>query len=118
MEDIYSQAEQLKRLLENDSRILRLNELEKKMNENEEVMALAYQKDMAAVEYSDTLNHFAENSEEAQKSLQKLHKCKLNLDNHPLVKEYLDVYKQVRELYQEINEIVFANFLTSLCPKE
>ena len=50
MDDIYSLSYELKDLLSNDPRIIRLNELEKKMNENEEVMALAYQKDLAVTE--------------------------------------------------------------------
>ena len=117
-ENIYLQAEELKEKLTNDPRIISLNEIEKRMNESEEVMALTYKKDMAAVDYSDTLNHFPEDSKEAKEALKKLHEAKLNLDNHPLVKEYLKAYKEVRELYQNINEIVFGNFSSNLCPKE
>ena len=117
-ENIYLKAEKLKELLNQDERIILLNELERKMNEDEEVMALAYQKDMAATIYSDTLNHFSEESEEAQKALKKLHKAKLQLDNHPLVKEYLSIYKEVRELYDEINRILFSSFNGNLCTKE
>ena len=116
--DIYTKAENLKELLEKDPRIIKLNELEKKMNENEEVMSLAYKKDMAAVHYSDTLNHFSEDSIEAQKALKELHEAKLNLDNHPVVKEYMKAYVEVRDLYNEINEILFANFASNLCPKD
>ena len=117
-EYLYLKAKKLKESLNNDQRIIRLNKLEKKMDENEEVMALAYKKDMASIEYSDALNHYPENSEEVQKALQKLHESKLNLDNHPLVKEYLAAYKEVRELYAKINEILFSNFAAELCPKE
>ena len=117
-DDLYIKAQELKDKLNNDPRIISLNELEKKLNENEEVMALAYQKDMAAVDYSDTLNHFSEDSKEAQESLKKLHAAKLALDSHPLVRKYLDAYKEVRELYDEINSIIFANFSANLCPKE
>ena len=116
--DIYLKAENLKELLSKDPRIIKLNELEKKMNEDEEVMSLAYKKDMASVNYSDVLNHFSEDSKEAQKVLKELHEAKLNLDNHPLVKEYMKAYIEVRELYEEINKILFANFASNLCPKE
>lgn len=116
--DIYLKAENLKELLNKDPRIIKLNELEKKMNEDEEVMSLAYKKDMASVNYSDVLNHFSEESKETQKALKELHEAKLNLDNHPLVKEYMKAYKEVRELYEEINKILFANFTSNLCPKE
>ena len=116
--DIYSKAENLKELLNKDPRVIRLNELDKKMDDDEEVMALAYKKEMAAVKYSDTLNHFSEDSEEAKKALKELHEAKLNLDNHPLVKEYMKAYIEVRDLYVEINEILFSNFQSNLCPKD
>lgn len=116
--DIYLKAENLKELLEKDPRIMKLNELEKKMDEDEEVMALAYKKDMVAVNYSDVLNHFKEDSNEAQKALKELHEAKLNLDNHPLVKEYMKAYVEVRDLYNQINKILFANFASNLCPKD
>ena len=44
--DIYNVAYSLKDLLDNDERIILLDKLEKKMNENEEVMALSYNKDL------------------------------------------------------------------------
>ena len=65
--NIYLLAGELKDLLDNDERIVRLNKLEKQMNENEEVMALSYQKDLAVSAYSDALNHYANNSEEIKK---------------------------------------------------
>ena len=65
--NIYLLAGGLKDLLDNDERIIRLNKLEKQMNENEEVMALSYQKDLAVSAYSDALNHYANNSPEIKK---------------------------------------------------
>ena len=108
MDDIYSLSYELKDLLTNDPRIIRLNELEKKMNENEEVMALAYQKDVSATEYSDALNHFAKDSEEVKKAQHNLHTKKEALDNHPLVRDYLKAYSEVRDLYFELNDILFS----------
>ena len=116
--DIYLKAENLKELLDQDPRIIKLNELEQKMDEDEEVMSLAYKKDMAAVKYSDVLNHFSEDSKEAQKARKELHEAKLKLDNHPVVKEYMKAYIEVRDLYNELNEILFSNFNSNLCPKE
>ena len=107
--DIYNAAYSLKDLLDNDERIILLNELEKKMNENEEVMALAYQKDLAVNEYSDALNHFANDSEEVKKAQHNLFVKKEALDNHPLVRDYLNAYSKVRDLYYQVNEILFNN---------
>ena len=109
MSDIYSLSYELKDLLSDDPRIIRLNELEKKMNENEEVMALSYQKDVAVSEYSDALNHFAKDSEEVKNAQHNLHIKKEALDNHPLVKEYLKAYSEVRDLYYQLNDILFSN---------
>ena len=60
--DIYEAAYELKDLLAQDERIIRLNELEQKMANDNEVIALAYQKDVAVSNYSDTLNHVSEDS--------------------------------------------------------
>ena len=116
-DELYLKVNHIKELLDNDPRVIRLNELEAKMDNDEEVMALAYKKDVAASKYSDVLNHFSKDSEEAQKALKELHEAKLNLDNNPLVREYLKAYQEVRELYDEINKTLFTSFTIDLCPK-
>lgn len=100
----------LKSELENDPRVLKLVDLDKKLNENEEVMKLAYKKDMASVTFDDALKHFGENSIEAKEALKKLHEAKYNLDVHPLVKEYQASYKEVRLLYEHISKELFGEF--------
>ena len=105
--NIYLLAGELKDLLDNDERIIRLNKLENELNNNEEVMALSYQKDLAVSAYSDALNHFANDSEEIKQYQHELFLKKEALDNHPLVKEYLKAYSEVRDLYFQINEILF-----------
>ena len=108
-EKLYSLAYELKELLSHDERITLLDSLEKELNKNEEVMALAYQKDLAATNYSDALNHFSENSEEVKKAQATLFEKKKALDNHPLVSEYLNAYSKVRDLYFEMNDILFSH---------
>ena len=115
--NIYLLAGELKDLLDNDERIIRLNKLEKQMNENEEVMALSYQKDLAVSAYSDALNHFANDSEEIKKYQHELFLKKEALDNHPLVKSYLKAYSEVRDLYFQINEILFNDLSLHLKEK-
>ena len=105
--DIYQVAYELKDCLSQDERIKRLNSLEVKMNNDNEVIALAYQKDLAVSNYSDALNHFAEDSNEVLKARKELHEKKLALDTHPLVREYLDAYKEVRDLYIQMNALLF-----------
>ena len=115
--NIYLLAGELKDLLDNDERIIRLNKLENELNNNEEVMALSYQKDLAVSSYSDALNHFANNSEEIKKYQHELFLKKEALDNHPLVKEYLKAYSEVRDLYFQINEILFNDLSLHLKEK-
>ena len=77
--DIYNLAYELKELLSNDERIVLLNSLDEKMNNNNEVIALAYQKDMACLKYSDALNHYAEQSKEVKAAQKELYEKKLAL---------------------------------------
>lgn len=100
----------LKKELENDSRVLLLEELEQKMNADKEVMLLAYKKDMASVEFDDALKHFGENSHEAKQALKKLHEAKYYLDSHPVVKEYNNAYKEVRLLYEHVSKELFGEY--------
>ena len=114
--NIYFLASELKELLDNDERIIRLNELEKKLTNDEEVMALTYQKDVAVSNYSDALNHYANDSEEIKKFQHDLFVKKEALDNHPIVKDYLSAYTAVRDLYFQINEILFGDLSTHMKP--
>lgn len=114
--NIYLLAGELKDLLDNDERLIRLNTLENELNNNEEVMALSYQKDLAVSAYSDALNHFANDSKEIKQYQHELFLKKEALDNHPLVKSYLKAYSEVRDLYFQINEILFNDL--SLHQKE
>ena len=101
--DIYTLAYELKELLEADQRIKDLNKKEEAMKNSEEVKALVEKKEQAVSLYID--------SPEGQKLL---HQSKLELDNHPLVRNYLDAYIKVRDLYFEINDILFSGLNTRL----
>ena len=102
--DIYTLAYELKELLESDPRIEDLNEKEEAMKNSNEVKALADKKEQAVSLYSVS-------SEQGQKVL---HQSKLELDSHPLVRAYLDAYSKVRDLYFEINDILFSGLSTHL----
>lgn len=106
----------LKKDIDNDERIILLNKLEKELNENEEVMALAYKKDMAIDHYSEMTRLYKDDSEEVTNARKELSLAKANLDNHPLVREYIKAYQAVRELYNEINSILYSSLNPSLCP--
>ena len=106
-EKIYSLTLELKESLKNHPSLVLLNSLEKEMEENEEVMKLSYRKDQANDKYNDMVKYYGENSLEASNALKELHVAKKELDSHPLVRKYLKAYQEVRELYQEINHLLF-----------
>lgn len=107
--DIYTLSSELKQLLDADERLILLNELEEKMRDNQEVMELAYHKDLAISRYSDLLNHFSSGDKITKKAHHELFLKKKALDEHPLVREYLKAYSQVRDLYLEISTILFSD---------
>jgi len=116
-EKLIKQIYELKSLLSKDNRIISLNKAENLMNENEEVMKLAYAKDMAI----DELNSIPESlkdSEVYNKAMEKVSFAKTNLQNHPLVADYLTKYAVVRDLFLEVNEILFSGFQEKLCEKK
>ena len=107
---LYEEVYKLRDQMKSNPRFLALKEMDEKLNNDEEVMKLAYQKEMAIVEYEDALNHYGKNSAELKKAQQNLAKCKLNLDNHPLVKEYYLALQKVREMDRKVNEKLFDDF--------
>lgn len=109
---------QLKKSLDNDSRIVSLNRIENEMNSNEEVMALSYRKDMALENYNEMSKYFKDDSEEVNKARKQLSEAKKELESHPLVREYLSAYQQVRILYEHINETLFSYLNKNMCPNE
>lgn len=107
---LYEEVCKLRDQMKSDPRFLLLKEMDEKLNNNEEVMKLSYQKEMAIVAYEDALNHYGKNSPELQKAQQNLAKCKLNLDNHALVKEYYLALQKVREMDRKVNQKLFDDF--------
>ena len=102
-------AYELKELMNQDERFLLLNKIEHEMENNEEVMALSYNKDLKETYLSDTLKHFPQGSPEVKHAHLELFRASEKLDNHPLVKEYYKAYKEVENVLKQINDILFAD---------
>ena len=96
--DIYTLAYELKELLDADQRIKDLDTKEEIMKNDEEVKALVNKKEQAISLYMNS-------SAQGQKVL---HQSKLELDNNPVVRDYLDAYIKVRDLFFEMNDILFS----------
>jgi len=114
LEDITNINEALK----SDKRIIHLNEIEKKMEENDEVKVLSFKKEEASIKYNDALRIFGEDKKETIEALKNLKEKVDDLNSHPLVKEYLKAYKEVNELIKEINDILFSNLKLDSLKKE
>ena len=117
-ETLFSLTQQLKTAIDNDPRIIHLNEVEKKMNDSEDVMKLSYKKDMALNRYNELAKYFADDSEELINARRLLSEAKKELESHPLVREYLSAYQKVRLLYEQINETLFSYLNKDMCPSE
>ena len=109
-EKIFFLTDKLKKEMDNDPRFLRLEEVEKKMNDDEEVMRLAYQKDMKSNKYNDLLKIYDDKHPLVVAARKELVEAKTNLESHPLVKKYLIAYKEVKMLLYKVNEILFGDF--------
>ena len=105
----------LKDELKNDSRIINLLNLEKNMEEDEEVILLTYKKDQANDYYNDMLRLFKEDSKEVKSAQEYLYLAKKKLEEHPKVREYLKAYQEVRMLLSEVSDILFSDFTLKLC---
>ncbi len=112
---IYSLAKSLNEEINKDPRVVKLNELEKVLNDSYEVYTLSNEKDAALEEYSRLKEIFSEDSDELKASLLKLKTAKEKLNNFPLVKEYLAQYALVRDLYLEVDNILFSEYRKVKC---
>ena len=107
---LLDKASKLKEELDSLPEVKELECLNKFLNENEDVMRLAYKKDMAATKYEDAVRYFGQNSDEAIEAQKCLHLAKLELDKNELVILYNKQYKKVREIYDRINKEIFNLF--------
>lgn len=114
-EKIYNLASQLNDELNNDPRVIKLNELEKKLNDSFEVYTLSNKKDEALEEYNRLKEIYSDDNELTKKALLNAKEAKEKLSNFPLVKEYLAQYAIVRDLYLEIDNILFSDFRKGKC---
>ena len=114
-DNIYFLTSELKNEMSNDPRFIRLDELEKKMKDDETVIALAMKKDKLNDRYNDLVRFYKDDDPLVVKVRRELMEAKKELDSHPLVKEYLEAYSVVRDLLNEVNDILFGDFKGKKC---
>ena len=108
-------AYQIRDLLNSDERFILLNEKEKAMEEDKEIMSLAYNKEMKEIYLSDMLRHFDKNSPEVKRARLELFHANEKLNAHQKVIEYLEAYKNVEEIIDKINKVLFKDFKGIKC---
>ncbi len=114
-EKIYNLASSLSESLNNEPDVILLNKLEKELNDSYEVYSLSNKKDECLETYTRLKDAYGDDHPEVIEALKALKTAKENLNNHPIVKKYLEVYSRVRNLYMEIDNILFGDFKRGSC---
>ena len=107
--ELFHLSETLRDSIKNDPIFIELDKVEKELNENEEIMRKSYKKDVICSKYSDLLKVFDEDSAEIKKVRKELVEAKDELYETPLVKRYLQLYAQAREILDKVNDILLEN---------
>ena len=114
-EQVFNLASELNSSLNEDERVVKLNALEQELNNSYEVYLLSQKKDECLDLYTKLKDIYPEDHIEVKNALIKLKEAKENLSNHPIVKSYLSIYNEVRDLYMEIDDILFSDFKGRKC---
>ena len=114
-EKIYSLSKSINEELNSKEEVKLLNKLEKELDDSYEVYVLSNKKDEALEKYISNKDLYGDDSDITKESLKELKTAKENLNNHPLVKQYLEVYSKVRDLYLQINNILLDDFKGEHC---
>ena len=101
---------ELKSALVNDPRAKRLASLEKKLCEDPTLLELVKRKDDIERQYDLLLSYEKKDSEKAKAIEKQLYEAKMDMDLHPLAKEYNEVFIEIRDLYMHIDDIIFGPF--------
>lgn len=115
-EKLLNQCAYIRELLINDPRLIRLNKSEKEMENSEQCILLASKKEQALDTYNRLIKLYSLDHPEVVDAQKRLAAAKKELDEHPLVKEYLKAYTEVNLLLREMNNILFKDFI-STCKK-
>ena len=112
---IYELSKKLNLSLLNDQRVKNLAMLEEELDNSYEVYVLSQKKDEALNNYLNIKEIYLNDNEQTKDALAKLVKAKEDLSHQTLVKKYLSIYNEVRDLYMEIDQILFSDFKVRHC---
>lgn len=100
---LYIDVINLKKALMENNEVKLLNKFESEMENDDQVKLLAYQFDMAQLNYNDALKH---NDPEVKNYYKKMIDCYHNLNQNDKVKQYNKQYEKVKILYDKINNLL------------
>ncbi len=97
--------ELLNKALKNDPRVLRLDELEKEIEKNKDVIVISKEVKMKEESLANALS-----KEEKELASHSLYESKLKLDSLDVTKRYNEAFIEVRDLYMQIDDIIFGAY--------
>lgn len=101
---------ELKEAIASDPRVKFLSEVEAKLYEDPALLELVKKKNDLEKEYGSLLSYEEREGEKAKQLEHALYEAKLELDNHPLAKEYSEAFIKVRDIYMQIDDIIFGPY--------
>ncbi len=108
----------LSEALEKDERVLSCREKEKSLEKDEEAKKLSLEVQAKSSIYEENRNHFGVNSPEAEESLHQLYLAKKKLDELPSSLEYTSSFIKMRDLYDQIDALLFGDFRSLVCKRK
>lgn len=98
---------ELKEAINDDPRVIKLNEIELELSSNRDVINLSIKKNRISEEYKEILRFNDENSELAKAKQKELYLAKKELDELDIVIKYNKAFQEVRLLYEHISSTLF-----------
>ncbi|MEY3431873.1 MAG: hypothetical protein RIS53_771 [Bacillota bacterium] len=108
--ELITLARELKEALENNEHVVLLNQLDQQLNQNQTLLTLSESYQRAQINYQAMWESYGDESPHLLRARAELHQVKIQVDSHPLVRDYLKTYGQVREIYQSIQQKIFTPF--------
>lgn len=117
-ETVLKAINELSVALKEDPRVKELNSIEEKLYDDQTLIELVKKKNDLERDYESSLSYLSPDSEEAYLKQKALYEAKFELDSYPLVKKYNEAYIKVRDLYMNIDDIIFGPYRSKTLSSE
>lgn len=109
-ENLIKSLNELKDALTNDPRVIALNEAEQSLYADPALIELIKKKNAAEEDYQLALRIYGEKDEKTKEKEKALYIAKLQMDENETAKNYSELYIVVRDLYMQIDDVIFSPF--------